>query len=144
MIVAVHSNKLLPGSFGPALHDEGGSRPRSISSCWIEIEINRRLACLYEDRSRSGDRLVDDARRKSPITSSGNGHHAARRDASELTMRNRGDKHLVNALEGHEEKLECEEYETCSPDNMFQDTNMVKINYCVSFQRPVNYLYFLT
>jgi hypothetical protein len=49
-------------------------------------------------------------------------------------MRRKGNKHLVNALEGHEEKLECKSNETCGADSMLQDTDMVEITYCVSFQ----------
>lgn len=41
MIVACHWNMLSP--VGPALHDEGGSRPRSINSCEPNNDISQRV-----------------------------------------------------------------------------------------------------
>jgi hypothetical protein len=50
MIVACHENMLSPT--GPALQDEGGSRPRSINSCAPHVRIERE----HRHRNTSGNK----------------------------------------------------------------------------------------
>jgi hypothetical protein len=68
--VAVHTN-MLASLVGPALHDAGGSRPRSINSCRCEREGESQQKRLYQDRLRSGDQLDGDVRRNDQSPESG-------------------------------------------------------------------------